>query len=201
MLGQAASPATASHFYPLPCWPGVSQGVTHQPAPWLMRGAGPGEARAANPKPRALGGQETGRPSRSALTMRGAQCHWGAIGRSRAVTVVCECATVPHTRRLRRPGGRRRGSLQRQVHRARCSFHLNPRSAGDWEGPGWLPLGGRITGDLKPFLCVNFPVNINSAICFQSRFFFFFPEEERLQVDNCGTHCEGCGTAPSARPL
>lgn len=201
MLGQAASPATASHFCPLPCWPGVSQGVTHQPAPWLMRGAGPGEARAANPKPRALGGQETGRPRRSALTMRGAQCHWGAIGRSRAVTVVCECATVPHTRRLRRPGGRRLGSLQRQVHRARCSFHLNPRSAGDWEGPGWLPLGGRITGDLKPFVCVNFPVNINSAICFQSRFFFFFPEEERLQVDNCDTHCEGCGTAPSARPL
>lgn len=108
--------------------------------------------------------------------MRGAQCHWGAIGRSRAVTVVCECATVPHTRRLRRPGGRRQGSLQRQVHRARCSFHLNPRSAGDWEGPGWLPLGGRITGDLKlkTLRLCEFSSEHQQCHLFSIAFFFFF---------------------------
>lgn len=54
-----AGPGSPSHhcFLLLPhslARPGMSQGSTHQPAPWLMRGAGLGEARAANPKPRAL---------------------------------------------------------------------------------------------------------------------------------------------------
>uniref|UniRef100_F7BB91 Phospholipid phosphatase 7 (inactive) n=1 Tax=Equus caballus TaxID=9796 RepID=F7BB91_HORSE len=51
--GWAASPSTASFSCPLPSWPGTSQGGQTSARLWLMRGAGPGEARGSNPKPRA----------------------------------------------------------------------------------------------------------------------------------------------------
>lgn len=121
------------------------------------------------------------------------------------MTVVCICHSASHmtaeefqghvTWQLAKAGA------WNSVRRARCSLYLNPHSTDDWEGPGWLPLGGRITGDLKPFVFVNFLVNIYGAICFQQCFFVvvFFSEQEQLQVDSFDTHCKVCRTAASAR--
>lgn len=136
--GPAASASTTSCICPLPGWSGMGR---HQLDLWLRRGAGPGEARASNPQPRAQ--TASSNPTE---------------GREKGV-LLCPGSTVlvqPRDRQINTPGHPRRCSwasfksrLQNCVW-SMLQLLLNQCSVGGEKVPGWwLPLGGRITGDLK----------------------------------------------------